>query len=132
MRPVFVATYIVIAAATQCSTTAFGLTSDELYGACVVLGKPGMEAQGIFCTAYVNGVIDGLNLEHHESPRWCIPKGTSAGQVAQLVLKWLAAQAPENRKNYPAAGDVMWAVERAWPCAPVTGRPPDLIPKSPN
>jgi hypothetical protein len=38
-----------------------------------------------------------------------MPKETTAGQAAQVVLDWLRAKGPENRKNYPAEGDVMFA-----------------------
>jgi Rap1a immunity proteins len=105
---------------------AFGLTSEELYGACLGLGSPGKEAQSIFCTAYVSGVIDGINVEHQGSSRLCIPKGTTVQKVAEVVQKWLATQPPESRQKYPAEGDVMWAVERAWPCTPAPAPPGNL------
>jgi hypothetical protein len=105
---------------------AFGLTSEELYGACLGVGSPGKEAQSIFCTAYVSGVIDGIDLEHQGSPRWCIPKGTTVQQVAAVVLTWLAAQPQESRQKYPAEADVMSAIERAWPCTPAPAPPRNL------
>jgi len=67
------------------------------------------------CAGYVEGVIDYMEwvrLEQHKPQ--CIPMGTQAPQVADVVLDYLRDH-PEMR-SYAATDLVVLAITKAWNC----------------
>jgi hypothetical protein len=75
----------------------------------------------MFCKGYLEGITDAIDVvnalkEHGMYTLVCSPgQGTvSVEQVKDIVVQWLTAH-PERRQQ-PAAGEALWALETAFPC----------------
>ncbi|MFI4975526.1 MAG: Rap1a/Tai family immunity protein [Caulobacterales bacterium] len=72
------------------------------------------------CWIYVAGVSDGvLSASGARQRPYCLDDQVQAGQLADIVRRYLAAHAEARRKA--AAGLVVEALKQAFPCA--TGEP---------
>ncbi len=77
---------------------------------------------GIFCLGYVMGVSDGIAsrqlVESSTAPlSWrpvCAPKGMSAGQLRDVVVKYLDDHQEE--RHEAASVLALVAMRKAWPC----------------
>ena len=77
----------------------------------------------VSCTAYVSGVVDGVNYEQsfaeHVTTRkppkpYCVPEPIENGQEIRIVLKYIRDK-PEIA-HLPTAPLIMSALSKAYPC----------------
>ena len=94
-------------------------TGNDLYRLC---SEGRVEGRNNFCTGYVEGVSDAVDLvntltAHGMYPRVCLPPAeqkVAVEQVRDIVVQWLTAH-PE-RRHQDAAGEALWALMTAFPC----------------
>lgn len=89
------------------------VTGDELYGWCTA---DTASAEASRCSGYVEGIADQLSFEGYvkERPVFCTPKDVTTDRIRDVATKFLR-DTPGMRSG-PAAGSVMLALVRAFPC----------------
>ena len=82
-----------------------------------------LPAVGMTCLAYVNGVIEGITLEHDFAKKrgaatigapFCVPQGVTLGQEGAIVVKYMKAH-PE-KTHLATAVLILGAIRDAFPC----------------
>jgi hypothetical protein len=102
----FIIASLIIPASTP-SYAAF-VTGNKLYSDC-------MEESPLFCLGYIDGVSDALDMAREGNSRaQCVPVGVTAGQVKDVVVRYLYAH-PESR-NLEGGYLVVAAIGGAWNC----------------
>jgi len=70
------------------------------------------------CAGFILGAVDATSaVERRDgiAKRYCAPRNAEVGQMARVILKWLADH-PEDL-HYDASSLVITALINAWPCA---------------
>ncbi len=66
------------------------------------------------CTGYPAGVADAMDPNLVNGYRTCIPNGVVGGQLKDVVVQFLARNAPVRQEA--ALGLVAQAYQEGWPC----------------
>ena len=97
-----------IAMAVPTPSFAYFIDGNKLYSECT-------QDASLFCLGYIDGISDGLDLARATNSRQqCAPVGVSAGQVKDVVVRYLYNH-PESR-NLEAGYLVVAAIGDAWNC----------------
>lgn len=68
-----------------------------------------------FCVGYIRGIIEGTYTNTNAGERrWCLPEGVDLPQLRDVALDYIRTH-PITR-NQPAAFQIDYAFERAFPC----------------